>query len=92
MVESLIDEGNEVLFINANENILSQDCKTWQDVLDVILRSRFKDRVTFLDIGALRRESKKRGTYVCGFKKYCEIILDNKKNSYKPKYFYTGVD
>ena len=54
-MESLIEEGNEVLFINANDNIRDQDYKTWEDVLDVIVRSRFKDGVTFLNMDVLRR-------------------------------------
>ena len=45
--------GNEVLFINANDNIRTRDYKTWEDVLDVIVRSRFK--VTFLNMAILRR-------------------------------------
>ena len=64
VVESLLEEGKDVLFINANDNI-HHDYKTWQDVLDVIMRSRFKDdRVTFIDIGTLRRESQKRGIFM----------------------------
>ena len=56
-MESHLEEGNEVLFINANDNVRKQDIKTWEDVMDVNMRKRFKDGVTFLTMNILRRDS-----------------------------------
>ena len=46
-----------MLFINANDNVRKQDIKTWEDVMDVNMRKRFKDGVTFLTMNILRRDS-----------------------------------
>ena len=85
VVENLIEEGNQVLFINANDYIRTQDYKTWLDVMDVIVRSKFKD-VTFLDIGTLRRESQNRGILMI----FKSIVKLYSTICSRPKY--AGVD
>ena len=77
-VESLLKEGNEVLFINANDNTDKQDYKTWEDVLDVTVRSRFKAGVTFLNMGALRKERQNQN--MCTLDLIINYISDNSKD------------
>ena len=52
VAEKLRNSGRDLVYINA----LDARDKTWEDVLDVIVKLRFTSGVTVLDMGTLRRQ------------------------------------
>ena len=57
VAEKLRNSGRDLIYINALDltgNYKEKYYKTWEDVLDVIVKLRFSSGVTVLDIGTLR--------------------------------------
>ena len=54
VAEKLRNCGRDLVYINALDSDYYQ--KTWEDVLDVIVKLRFSSGVTVLDMGTLRRQ------------------------------------
>ena len=72
VAEKLRNSGRDLVYINALD---TEDYtwwnyhKTWEDVLDVIVKLRFSSGVTVLDMGTLRRQylERNKGTNINGF-------------------------
>ena len=59
VAEKLRNSGRDLVYINALDTADSDGkeyYKTWEDVLDVIVKLRFGSGVTVLDMGTLRRQ------------------------------------
>lgn len=60
VAEEIIKNGGELVYINALDYVDLLDKnkyhKTWDDVLDVIVKSRFGAEIPVLSIGNLRRD------------------------------------
>ena len=59
VAEKLRNSGRDLVYINAldtTDNYGRKFYKTWEDVLDVIVKLRFSSGVTVLDMGTLRRQ------------------------------------
>ena len=59
VAEKLRNSDRDLVYINALDtaDYLEEEFnKTWEDVLDVIVKLRFSSRMTVLDIGTLRRQ------------------------------------
>ena len=59
VAEKLRNSGRDLVYINALDttNYCGEEFyKTWEDVLDVIVKLRFTSGVTVLDMGTLRRQ------------------------------------
>ena len=57
VAEKMMKMGREVVYINALDNWDDTSYfKTWESALDVILKARFGDGATVLDMGTLRRD------------------------------------
>ena len=56
VAEKLRNSGRDLVYINALDTTDGEEFyKTWEDVLDVIVKLRFSSGVTVLDMGTLRR-------------------------------------
>ena len=72
VAEKLKNSDRDLVYINALDTKHYQEeryFKTWEDVLDVIVKLRFSSKVTVLDIGTLRRQyrERKKGRNINGF-------------------------
>ena len=59
VAEKLRNSGRDLVYINALDtanDVKKKYYKTWEDVLDVIVKLRFSSGVTVLDIGTLRNQ------------------------------------
>ena len=60
IVEKLLNSGRNLVYINAldwsHKDLEEKHYKTWEDVLDVIVKLQFSSGVTALDMGTLRRQ------------------------------------
>ena len=59
VAEKLRNSGRDLVYINAldtEDEDKKKYHKTWEDVLDVIVKLRFSSGVTVLDMGTLRRQ------------------------------------
>ena len=59
VAEKLRNSGRDIVYINAldmTDYAGKEFHKTWEDVLDVIVKLRFSSGVTVLDMGTLRRQ------------------------------------
>ena len=59
VAEKLRNSGRDLVYINALDtanDVKKKYYKTWEDVLDVIVKLRFSSGVTVLDMGTLRRQ------------------------------------
>ena len=59
VAEKLRNSGRDLVYINALDTtdwVGEKYHKTWEDVLDVIVKLRFSSGVTVLDMGTLRRQ------------------------------------
>ena len=55
VAEKLRNSGRDLVYINALDTT-NYYKKTWEDVLDVIVKLRFSSGVTVLDMGTLRKQ------------------------------------
>ena len=65
VAEKLRNSGRDLVYINAldtTEKYNEKYHKTWEDVLDVIVKLRLPSGVTVLDMGTLRRQYLERNT------------------------------
>ena len=59
VAEKLRNSDRDLVYINAldkTDYLEEQYLKTWEDVLDIIVKLRFSSGVTVLDMGTLRRQ------------------------------------
>ena len=57
VAEKLRNSDRDLVYINALDTEEEEEYyKTWEDVLDVIVKLRFSSGVTVLDMGTLRRQ------------------------------------
>ena len=66
VAEKLRNSGRDLVYINALDT--TEYYKTWEDVLDVFVKLRFRSGVTVLDIGTLRRQYLERNKWKIFFK------------------------
>ena len=72
VAEKLRNSGRDLVYINALDttNYCGEEFyKTWEDVLDVIVKLRFSSGVTVLDMGILRKLyiERKKGRFLFSF-------------------------
>ena len=63
VAEKLRNSGRDLVYINAldtTDRDGKKYYKTWEDVLDVIVKLRFGSGATVLDVGTLRRQYRER--------------------------------
>ena len=71
VAEKLRNSDRDLVYINALDTTNysgKKYCKTWEDVLDVIVKLRFSSGVTVLDMGVLRRQYLERNKWRFLFK------------------------
>ena len=61
VAEKLMNSDRDIVYINALDTTDDDEYhKTWEDVLDIIVKLRFGSEVTVLDMGTLRRQYRER--------------------------------